>query len=99
MWENWGVQILKFCPNFSMFSPEKTDNYLAVLYVLFPQETETRDQQVSPDEKGVSGGILYLKTMAFVIFCFHLVNVDALYQMFILNFYLWLSSHPNSCFH
>lgn len=43
---------------------------------------------MSPDEKGVSGGILYLKTMAFVIFCFHLVNVDALYPMFILNFYL-----------
>lgn len=37
--------------------------------------TEIRDQHVSSDEKGVSGGVLYIQSMAFVVFCIHLVLI------------------------
>lgn len=54
---------------------------------LFLNQTETCDQKVSSDEKGVSGGIFYIKVMAFVVFCFHLVNANPfIYQIFIINF-------------
>lgn len=32
---------------------------------------------MSLDENGVSGGILYIKIMAFVVLCFHLVNINS----------------------
>lgn len=63
------------CPNFSLLTSEV--GQLISSSAFFLNQTETWDQKVSPDENGVSGGILYIKIMAFVVLCFHLVNINS----------------------